>query len=119
MPFPEKEIVRGELPEVLWSARLPVKGPEAVGAKVTLKLKLVPDFKVTGSANSPVLKDGPTSVPSEMVTLVAPMLVSVTAIVLVLPAITSPNRRLEGLAVSDMDWAGALATGISAIKSKA
>jgi hypothetical protein len=81
-------------------ARLPLTLPPDAGENVTLKVTLWPALKVTGKLKPLAANPEPVVVAAEIVTLVPPELVRVSASVWELPTGTLPKPRLGGFAVS-------------------
>ena len=77
-PVPEIEIVLGELEALLTMLTLPLALPEAVGAKINVRVAVWPLANVAGTERPLMLKPAPVTVASEIVTLLAPVLLSVT-----------------------------------------
>jgi len=103
VPVPESATLRAEFEALEVMARLPLALLPEVGAKVTLRLALCPAFKVRGKVRPLALNPEPVAPAAEIVTLVPPELVIVSASVVVLPVVTFPKLRLAGLVVS---WPG-------------
>ena len=99
LPVPDSVRIVGELVALLATEMLPVKVPNLVGARVTLKTALLPDVKVRGKESPPRLKPAPIKVACETVTLLVPVFVRVTFSALLLPTTMLPKLRLTGLAV--------------------
>jgi len=97
---PESATLRAEFDALEVMARLPLAPLPEVGAKVTLRLALWPAFKVRGKVRPLALNPEPVAVAAEIVTLVPPELVRVSASVVVVPVVTFPKLRLAGLVVS-------------------
>src|SRR5208282_2945143 len=90
---------------------VPPVHPLAVGVKLTLRSTLCPAAKTSGRFKLDGVNDGVnsellTDIP-ETVTLVSPLFVMATSKVVVLPTVTAPNRRFDGIHVS---WGVAAAT---------
>jgi hypothetical protein len=81
----------------------PATPPEEVGAKLAVKVALLPGFRLTGSATPPIKKPAPEAVAWEMVTELVPELVIVKLWLLVLPSDTLPKVTAEGLALSAVE----------------
>ena len=96
-PVPESGIVEVGFEAFEATVRLPLAAPEAVGAKVTLKLALWPAFKLNGRLIPLTLNPLPLAATAEIVTLVSPVLVSVSDKVVALPIVTLPKFRLPVL----------------------
>jgi hypothetical protein len=93
-PVPESGIVEVGFEAFEVTVKLPLAAPEAVGAKVTLKLALWPALKVIGIEIPLTLNPLPLVATEEIVTLVPPVLVSVSGKVFALPILTLPKFRL-------------------------
>ena len=100
VPVPESATLRAEFEALEVMARLPLAPLPEVGAKVTLRLALWPGFKVIGRFMPLALNPEPLAPAAEIVTLVPPELVRVSASVVVVPVVTFPKLRLAGLVVS-------------------
>src|SRR2546427_170839 len=74
--------------------------PVAVGANCTLKALDCPGGRVSGKVSPLMLKPGPVAPPRETVRLTLPVLLKLTACVLLLPTVTFPKATLAGLALS-------------------
>ncbi len=74
--LPDRETVQGELLALLVSVILPVKLPAVVGAKVTLKVAVLPAVKVSGSKSPLMLKPAPDTEDFETVMAAPPRLLS-------------------------------------------
>lgn len=81
-------------------ARLPVTVPATVGAKVTWKVELWPAARTSGKARPLMLTPGPVADACEMVALVPPEFVRVTAWFCGLPTVTFPKATVVGETVS-------------------
>ena len=100
-PVPERETVAGELVALLTTERLPVTVPVVVGAKATLTVVVWPAARVRGSESPLRVNPVPVKLACETVTLAVPVLDRVTVWgLLVLPTVTFPKLKLDGLAAS-------------------
>jgi hypothetical protein len=100
-PVPERETAAGELVALLTTERLPVRLPVVVGAKATLTVVVWPAARVRGSESPLRVNPAPVKLACETVTLAVPVLDRVTVWgLLVLPTVTFPKLRLDGLAAS-------------------
>src|SRR3989442_979590 len=95
-------MVLGELGVLLTSEMLPDTLPVAVGANCTLKVLDCPAGRVSGKVSPLMLKPGPVAPPRATVRLALPVLVKVTACMLLLPTVTFPKAMLAGLALSGL-----------------
>ncbi len=77
-PVPESKTVAGEFVAVLTTETLPEALPATVGAKLAVKVVLLPAVRVRGSESPLMLKPGPVTVACETVALPVPVLVRVT-----------------------------------------
>ena len=78
--------------------RVPFTVPVAFGANMTVKVALWPPPRVTGGLIPVMLKPGPLTAVRDMVTADLPILAMVSDIFLLLPAMTFPKLKLDGLA---------------------
>src|SRR2546427_785782 len=85
---------------LLTSEMLPDTLPVAVGANCTLKVLDCPGGRMSGKLSPLMLKPGPVAPPRETVRLTLPVLLKLTACVLLLPTVTFPKATLAGLALS-------------------
>ena len=79
---------------------LPFALPVVAGAKVTLKLALLPAASVRGALMPLMLNPLPLIATCEMVTLAVPVLVTVSGSDALLPVVTLPKLRVVGLSAS-------------------
>jgi hypothetical protein len=100
MPVPDRGTFRAGLDAFEVIARLPLTLLPDVGAKVVLKLRLWPAFRVIGKLRPLMLNPEPVALAAEMVTLAPPEFVIVSASVWEVPTWTLPKPRLAGLVVS-------------------
>ncbi len=77
-PAPESAIVAGELVALLSTDTLPVTLPVAVGAKATFSEALCPAARVNGRVIPLTLNPAPATFTCEMLTLLLPVLLSLT-----------------------------------------
>jgi len=77
-PVPASETLSGVLDALLVMAMLPVATPEAVGAKVAVRLRVCPALKVAGSEKPLILNPVPVTAACEMERADPPVLVRVT-----------------------------------------
>ena len=103
VPVPASDTLREGFDALDVTVRPPLMVAADVGENATVKLTLWPAVKVTGKLKPLALKLE-VAPAAEIVTLVPPAFVSVSASVWLLPTGTLPNPRLAGLAVS---WPGA------------
>lgn len=97
-PAPDKLIV-GELVALLTTTTLPEAVPDSEGAKVTFTFALCPGLRMM--PDRPVaLKPGPETPTLEIVALELPEFVTVALRELLLPILTLPKFKLEGLALN-------------------
>ena len=99
-PVPDKEIA-GELLALLETEAVPVELPVVVGVNATFSAADFPGASAVLELIPFALKPAPEAVTLEMVTLELPVLVRVTANVLLLPLFTFPKFKLVGLATSE------------------
>jgi hypothetical protein len=99
-PVPSIPSTRVSLEASLEKLILPPVHPIAVGAKLTLKSKLCPAGTINGRFKLDGVKVELLTANPERVTLVPPLFVTVTIMVLVCPTTTSPKRRIQGEQVS-------------------
>jgi hypothetical protein len=98
-PEPDKLILVGEFVALLVTVTRPDTLPVLDGAKVTFRIVFCPGPRMIPDA--PVaLKPGPETLTLEMVALELPELVRVALKVLLVPMLTAPKVKLEGLAVN-------------------
>jgi len=100
MPVPDRGTFRAGLDAFEVIARLPLAPLPDVGANATLKVALWPAFKVMGKLKPLRLNPDPVALAAEIVTLVAPELVIVSARVWEVPIWTLPKPRLVEFAIS-------------------
>jgi hypothetical protein len=98
VPVPLNGIVIVGSEALLEIVIVPEALPAAVGANRAVKDVLPPAATVVGTASPVMLKPVPEALAAEIVTLVLPLLVSVTDWVLLLPTATLPNAKLPGFA---------------------
>ena len=99
-PVPESPMVKVLSDPFEVIVTLPLAEPAALGAKVTLNDVLCPAFSVSGNDRPLRLKPVPLALAAEIVRLVPPLFVSVSARLEVLPTCTLPKARLLGFGVS-------------------
>lgn len=99
-PVPESEIVVVEVDAFEVIVTSPLALPADVGLKLTLKLVLPPALRVCGRLMPLTLKPLPLATTLEIVTLLPPVLVTVSDIDWVLPSVTLPKLKLGELALS-------------------
>lgn len=92
--------ITAEAPVVLETVIFPEMLSAAVGKKLTAMAALCPAFRVTGVEIPETAKSFAFTVTWEIVMLVLPLLVTVTFLVLVVPALTLAKLTLVGLAES-------------------
>jgi len=97
-PVPDTGMVRVGLDALEVRLTLPEALPAADGANETLKVVLWPAVRVSGTLVPLRLNPVPPAAACEMVTLVPPVLVTVSDSVCVLPTTTLPKLRLVGFA---------------------
>jgi hypothetical protein len=85
VPVPDSGTFRPELDALDVIARLPLTLPPDVGENVTLKLTLWPALKVVGKLKPLAVNPEPVALAAEIVTVVPPELVRVSASVWELP----------------------------------
>lgn len=100
VPVPESATFRGELDASETIARLPLTAPVAAGVKLAVKVTLWPDVRVAGKVSPVLEKPEPVTFACEIVTVVPPVLVSVSDRLALPPTCTLPNERLAGLGES-------------------
>jgi hypothetical protein len=84
------------LATLLWIEALPVKLPAADGAKRTLNEALEPAGTVTGEDIPETLKPEPVALTEDTVRLAVPVLLKVTVLEVLLPALMLPKETLVG-----------------------
>jgi hypothetical protein len=99
-PVPPSVTAAGELVALPTTEMVPLTLPVVVGAKIALKVTLWPEVSVRGSERALIPKPTPLTVACETVTLPVPESVRVTVRELLLPTVTLPKLRVEGLALS-------------------
>jgi len=99
-PVPDNIIVSVELEALDVTVTEPLALPADVGAKPTLKVVLCPAVSVTGVLTAPSLNPVPLTATCEIVTLVPPVLVTVSDSDWLLPTVTLPKFKLDGLETS-------------------
>jgi hypothetical protein len=100
VPVPESATLRAEFEALDVMARLPLALLPEVGAKETLRLALCPGFKVIGKVRPLALNPEPVALAAEIVTLVPPEFVMLSAKVWELPTWTLPKPSVAGLVMS-------------------
>lgn len=100
-PVPDKGMVRVGLDASEVMLMLPLADPDAIGAKVKVKLVLCPALKVRGVLTPPSAKPDPLTATCEIVMLDELELVTVSASDCVLPTVTLPKFKLEGFEPRD------------------
>jgi len=98
---PLSEIVVGEFVALLVIVTLPVALPLPAGANVTF-IVAVPGARICPVETPLGVKPAPETLMFEMVTLEFPEFVSVTGSTLLLPVVTLPKLKLDGLAPSSI-----------------
>ena len=98
-PIPVIGMETGDLNCVLAMEMLPDALPIMIGAKLAVKLALLPAAKVTGNDTPAIAKPVPVGVTCEIVTGVLPELVMVKVCLLAEPIATFPKFRDVGLKV--------------------
>ena len=98
VPVPESETTAGELAALLAIVALPVTAPEAAGVKTIGMVALPPTAMLTGSVRFPSENPIPVKVipPVAMVTVLCPVFVAVTDIVLLPPTLMVPKGKEVG-----------------------
>src|SRR5882724_2107481 len=81
--------------------RLPLLLPAVAGVNTVLKVADCPVVSVTGKFGPLKLNPVPLAAAFEIVTVVPPLLVTITATDLLLPSVTFPKTTVLGLAVSE------------------
>lgn len=99
-PVPVSETENVELNWALLNEALPDALFAVAGAKVAVKVALLPGFKFSGRATPPRLKPAPDAVAWEIVRAAVPALMIVKLRLLALPTDTSPKLKAAGLAPS-------------------
>ncbi len=99
MPIPDKGRVWVGLEALEVRVTEPLALPADEGANQTLKEALCPAVRVTGAVIPLRLKPVPLAATCEMVTLVPPVLVTVSDRDCLLPTVTLPKSWLDGLSV--------------------
>ena len=84
-PVPESAMLRLGFDPFEVIVTLPLTAPAADGANLTVNEVLCPAFRVRGNVSPLMLKPAPVVEAAEIVTLVPPLLVSVSDCVLLLP----------------------------------
>jgi hypothetical protein len=84
-PVPDSAIFRVEFKASEMMARLPLTAPLAVGAKVAVNVRLWPAVRVAGNVSPVIEKPVPVTFACEIVTVVPPVLVSVSERFALLP----------------------------------
>src|SRR2546428_7245113 len=112
-PIPDRVIVAGEFEASLVTLTLPVTLPEAAGAKVAPKLAVCPEVTTSPAGMPLAVKPAPAMMTLEMLILALPEFVKVTPKTLLLPTLTLPKLRVDGLAVSGPG--GALTMRVTAL----
>jgi len=97
VPLTEITVV---VPSELVTVIFPETVSAAVGLNATFNVWVCPGVKVTGVVTPLVVTSFALTVTCEIVTFPVPLLVSVTLLELVVPALTFPKARLVGFAVS-------------------
>lgn len=100
VPEPLRGIDSMELVALLVIVMPPEALPEAVGAKLAVKLTAWLAASVTGALSPVTLKPAPVTATAEIVAVAFPEFVSVTVCWPLLPTATPPNDTLAGLAPS-------------------
>jgi len=95
-PVPVRGISSGLFATLLATEALPVKLPAADGANRTLNEALEPAATVTGEDIPETLKPEPVALTEETVRLAVPVLLSVTVLEVLLPALMLPKETLVG-----------------------
>lgn len=100
MPVPESAIVRFESDPVEVMEMFPLADPLVVGENVAVNDVICPAFNVKGNDRPLRLNPAPLALAAEIVSVVPPVLVSVSVKFELLPTCTFPNAKLTGLGVS-------------------
>ena len=100
-PVPDNGMVRLGLDASEVMLMLPLADPDAIGAKVKVKLVLCPALKVRGVLIPPSAKPDPLTATCEIVMLDELELVTVSASDCVLPTVTLPKFKLAGFEPRD------------------
>ena len=100
MPVPVSGTFSAEFAALDATARLPVTLPLALGENFMLKLALWPAVSVVGKVKPLRLNPEPVALAAEIVTLALPELVRVSVMEPLLPMITLPKPKLDGVEVS-------------------
>jgi hypothetical protein len=99
-PTPLREITNGEFGASLIREMLPDADPATVGVNNALKVAVLPTAIVKGVVRPLRLNPEPDILACEIVTLVVPLLESVTTCELFLAIVTVPKLIVEGLTFS-------------------
>lgn len=100
-PVPESGIASVGFGAFEVSVTLPLAAPAVCGANVTLKVVLCPAATVAGVVIPLRVNPVPVIAACEIVTLVPPVLVTVSEAVCCEPTVTLPKSSLDGLLASD------------------
>lgn len=100
-PVPDRATDRlGVTVELLLMARLPVAAVAVVGLKLTVNVRVWPEFKVAGKEAGARENPLPVMLAELTTTAVLPITDRVIVLVDVVPSVTVPNTRLEGFTES-------------------
>jgi len=99
-PLPDNGIVSVGFEALEVTVRFPLAPPADDGVNETLNVALCPAVRVTGVVIPEKLNPEPLTETWEMVTLVPPVLVTVSEMDCLFPTVTLPKLRLVGLAPS-------------------
>lgn len=99
--MPERPIVNGEFEASETRDKLPLAAPALVGANVAVKVTLPPEVSAVGKVRPLTEKADPVTVACEIFTVVPPVLVTVSQLLLVPPIWILPKLRLVGFADND------------------
>jgi hypothetical protein len=108
-PVPDSEMLIVGPQALVMIDMVPVTLPAAEGANLTLKVALLPAFRVRGNTSPLMLKAAPFTVARETVTPRVPVFARVTPRVRLVPTVMLPKLRLLELAAIRVDAAASLA----------
>jgi hypothetical protein len=106
---PESETFKVELGALETTVMPPLRLAADCGANTALKVTLAPGLRTNGAFSPLMLNPVPVAVACEIVTLDAPVFVSESVKVTLLPVWALPKDRLAGLALS---WPAATGAGL-------
>jgi len=109
VPVPDSEMLIVGPQALVMIDMVPVTLPAAEGANLTLKVALLPAFRVRGNTSPLMLKAAPFTVARETVTPRVPVFARVTPRVRLVPTVMLPKLRLLELAAIRVDAAASLA----------